>query len=132
KSAHNIIPGSKHDPMPVMCGAIQPDGVAAEFNINPAANVDEFVENIRGVLTELQERIESKNKGLSLIVTPTATFDKGYFNKLPKKAKLLGCEPDYNVYTGKVNPPPETKLPFRTGAGHIHIGWTEGMSATDD
>lgn len=131
-SAHNIIPGSKHNPMPVLSGAIQPDGVAAEFNINPAKTAEEFSANIVDVLQELQSRISSSKKGLTLVVTPTATFNQTYFRKLPAHAKALGCEPDYNVWlNGLANKPPATKEPFRTGAGHIHIGWTEGMKAKD-
>lgn len=133
KSAHNIIKGSKAAPFEVLSGAIQVDGVAAEFNILPAKTADEFHGNIKDVLSELSSRVEEKNKGLKLIVTPTATFDKAYFRKLPKIAKLLGCEPDFNVYLdGKANPPPATKEPFRTGAGHIHVGWGDSFSTTDD
>lgn len=129
RSAHNVIKGDKANPYPVEGGAIQVDGVAAEFNIIPASTASEFHANIRSVLSELKQRVEAKNKGLQLIVTPTAHFDKGYFRKLPARAKLLGCEPDYNVYLdGKANPPPETKEPFRTGAGHIHVGWTQGAN----
>ena len=131
KSAHNVIPGDKSNPFPVLNGAVQVDGVAAEFNIFPAATADQFVGNIRDVLQELSERIEEKNPGLQLIVQPTMTFDKTYFKKLPKKTKLLGCEPDFNVYTGSANPPPASNAPFRTGGGHIHIGWTEGANVND-
>lgn len=128
KSAHRVIPGTKEAPHPVMNGAIQVDGVAAEFNIAPAETAQEFHENIRNVLEELQSRVATK--GLALVVSPTATFDKGYFKNLPKKCKELGCEPDYNVYSG-INEKPRTKEPFRTGGGHIHIGWTDGQSIND-
>lgn len=131
RSAHNVIPGSKEHPCEVLSGAIQVDGVAAEFNINPAETAKEFVDNIRDVLTELAARIETKNPELQLIVNPTATFDKHYFRKLPQRVKMLGCTPDYNVYTGHANPPPATKEPMRTGGGHIHIGWSRGESVTD-
>lgn len=129
RSAHNVIPGSKEDPHPVLSGAIQPDGLAAEFNINPAKTAKEFSENIIDVLSELSNRVEQK--GLSLFVSPTATFEARYFKKLPKAAKRLGCEPDFNVYSGTANLPPATKEPFRTGGGHIHVGWTDGMSVND-
>lgn len=133
RSAHNVIKGTKEAPFEVLNGAIQVDGVAAEFNILPAETADQFHGHIRDVLSELASRVEAKNKGLRLIVTPTAHFDKAYFRKLPAKAKLLGCQPDYNVYLdGKANPPPATKEPFRTGAGHIHVGWGSGMNPSED
>ena len=46
--------------------------------------------------------------------------------KTPDEAKILGCEPDYNAYTGDLNQPPNANTRMRTCAGHIHIGWTEG------
>lgn len=131
RSAHNLIPGSKHNPTEVLSGAIQPDGTAAEFNIHPATTAEEFCENIKNVLTELQDRISAKNKDLRLVVTPTALFDKEYFRKLPGKAKLFGCEPDMNAYTGEFSGPPPTKEPFRTAGGHIHVGWDQGLSVND-
>lgn len=130
-SAHDVIPGDKNAPFNVHQGAIQVDGVAAEFNIYPAKTASEFMDNIKTVLREMSDRIETKNPDLSLIVSPTATFEEKYFKKLPKSAKLLGCTPDMNVYMGQKNPPPATKEPFRTGAGHIHVGWTSGELLDD-
>lgn len=131
RSAHNLIPGSKHDPCPVMSGAIQPDGTAAEFNIEPASTAEEFSNHIKDVLTELKDRLKSKKPTWDLFVVPTATFDKKYFKRLPAVARALGCEPDFNIYTNDMNPPPATKEPFRTGAGHIHVGWTIGQNPKD-
>lgn len=130
RSAHTIVKGTKHDPFPVLNGFVQVDGVAAEFNINPAKTADEFHGNIRDVLSELSERVSEE--GYSLRVIPTATFDKQYFRRLPPYAKLLGCSADYSVYSGTANPPPATKEPFRTGAGHIHVGWTENANPAED
>lgn len=131
RSAHNVIPGNKTNPMPVLNGAIQVDGVAAEFNIDPADTAEAFSGHIKDVLTELQERVEAKGKGLQLIVQPTMHFEPGYFKKLPKAAKELGCEPDYSAYTSHPNPKPNHKVTFRTGAGHLHIGWTQGENPHD-
>ncbi len=132
-SAHNLVPGSKQQPTPVMQGAIQPDGVAAEFNINPATSAGEFSANIISVLVQLQETINQKNKDLQLYCSPTATFGQDYFKKLPHKAKLLGCEPDFDAWDdGRVNPKPKTNKPMRTGAGHLHLGWTKDQATTDE
>ena len=67
-----LIPGTKADPFEVKGGAIQVDGVAAEFNINAAKNFKEFYGNIKGVLKYLNKEIRSKNENLRLTPVPTA------------------------------------------------------------
>ena len=130
-SAHDIVPGSKKEPTPVLHGSVQPDGCAAEFNIHPAKSVGEFQMYIKDVLSELSSRVNSTNPDLQLVVRPTATFDAEYFSTLPRKALHLGCEPDFNAWTGKRNRRPRTTKPFRTGAGHIHIGWCDKQDTND-
>ena len=43
KSGHGLIEGGKENPYPVERGAVQVDGMALEFNIDPAADEDNFV-----------------------------------------------------------------------------------------
>jgi hypothetical protein len=126
-SVHSLLPGTKWNPVRVPKGAIQVDGVAAEFNIDPASTENEFIDNISHVRRLLDLVLSSKSSDLKLYATPCAFFQVGYFNGLPETVKALGCEPDFNAYTGKPNPKPETNEPFRTGSGHIHIGWTDGI-----
>lgn len=126
-SAHDLIPGSKHQPHRVERGALQPDGVAAEFNTDPAATADEFLANIDQVIEQLQSTFKTLRPDLTIAITPTATFEKEYFDGLPLVATILGCTPDYNAYTGGENDPPSTTEPFRTGSGHIHVGWGRGF-----
>lgn len=126
-SGHDAIPGTKRQPFLVNRGAVQVDGVACEFNIDPCRTQQQFVENITTVRSTLDLMIQ-KSKGGLLRTTPvpTAIFDAKYFASLPTEARALGCEPDFNAWNGgKRNPKPHTKLPMRTGAGHIHLGWTE-------
>lgn len=130
-SAHDIFPGTKELPEPVEGGAIQVDGVAFEFNINPASSFSEFSGNIRKVLSISRGILESHNDKYRLFSTSTATFDRGYFDALPDHTKALGCEPDFNAYTGQENPKPTTTEPFRTGSGHIHVGWGNGFDKED-
>lgn len=130
-SAHDLVPGSKQSPHPVTSGALQPDGVAAEFNIDPASTSEEFVTNISTVMKKLQEQIASIRPDLVIAISPTAVFSEEYFKSLPDSAKDLGCTPDFNAYTGKQNSPPSTSEPFRTGSGHIHVGWGEGFLRAD-
>lgn len=54
------------------------------------------------------------------------------FNKADPKNKILGCDPDYNVYTGKRNSIPSRiqDQPVRTVGGHIHIGICPKINGT--
>lgn len=121
-SAHNLMPGTKAEPARVNFGAVQVDGVAAEFNIDPASSAEEFSQFRNDVVNQMLEMIR-QHGSYHLVAQPTAYFDKEYFDSLPAEVKLLGCTPDYNAWTGAANQPPSTDEPFRTGGGHLHIGW---------
>lgn len=132
RSAHDLIPGTKDNPFIVPDGAIQVDGVALEFNTNPASTPVEFLTNIKSVMDSLQKEYQKSAPDLKIAITPTAVFEQKYFDTLPDEPKLLGCTPDYNAYTGGQNEPPSTTEPFRTGAGHIHVGWGEYLRVNSD
>lgn len=131
-SVHEILPGTKTAPCKVPKGAVQVDGVAAEFNIEPSRTMDDFVSNIHTVLHYMREIINGNAQGVELVAEPTATFGQTYFDSLPYTVKQLGCEPDYSAYTGKANPKPETDKPFRTGSGHVHIQMLENHQFIND
>lgn len=120
--ADGIIPGTKEEPHPVKCGAVQVDGMAAEFNINPVTTFDEFEYNIVTVMKELRKFLP---KGHTLKLLPSVTFSKEVWSKAPTRAKILGCTPDFDAWSGGVNRPPNgAKIPrMRTASGHLHIGW---------
>lgn len=123
-SGHNMIPGTKDKPYKVPFGAVQVDGTALEFNIDPASSAEEFLHNVKAVQKELKKMLP---KGYELVATPVARYDPKYFaEKIPEEAKKLGCDPDFNAWTGQMNEVPNSRdITFRTAAGHIHIGWTE-------
>ena len=120
-SAFGLVKGDKLNPHKVKHGAVQVDGMALEFNIDPATNKEEFVNNIQAVMATLQGMVPE----YELAAVPTAHFGAEYIATQPPEATELGCEPDFNAYTSAVNPKPNADLPFRTGAGHVHVGWTE-------
>lgn len=128
-SAYGAVPGTKDEPHRVENGAVQVDGMALEFNIDPANNEQEFVDNLQSVMGQLQAMVPE----YELHAKPTARFTKAHIAKQPHEALELGCEPDYNAWEdGDVNPRPDADgVNFRTGAGHIHIGWTEGVDTAD-
>lgn len=127
-SAHGLIPGTKEEPFRVECGAIQVDGMAVEYNIDPASNAEEFYQNNMTVLSELKKIIGPKYE---LVAKPWAKFGRKVWETAPDEAKVLGCNPDYNAYTGQTNEPPNAELDFRTASGHLHIGWTQGADVND-
>jgi hypothetical protein len=120
-SAHNLIPGTKENPFKVDRGAVQVDGMALEFNIDPASTEQEFTRNLDTVL----DRIVGMIPGYEIFVEPVAEFGAEYIKEQPKEARELGCSPDFNAYTKAANPRPDGDVPFRTASGHIHIGWTD-------
>jgi hypothetical protein len=127
-SAEGLIPGTKDQPYKVEYGAVQVDGVAAEFNIDPVTNFKDFKRNMLAVQKQLKAMLPS---GYDLVCTPTAKFTPEAWAKVPEKSKVLGCSPDYNAWTKSVNPPPNGTEGVRHAGGHIHIGWTQGAE-TDD
>lgn len=127
-SAHGAVQGTKKNPLKVKDGAVQVDGMALEFNIDPADTPEMFSNNIESVLQTLREMVPE----YSLKPTPVAEFGEEYIRAQPLEALVLGCDPDFNAWKGgKPNLRPDGELPFRTGAGHVHIGWTHDQDVRD-
>lgn len=128
QSAHGLVAGDKKNPYKVHQGAVQVDGMALEFNIDPAKNEREFVENITGVMKIMASMVPD----YELVPVPVAKFTEAVMKKQPKEALELGCEPDFCAWNnGEANPRPNGDVNFRTGAGHVHIGWTNGVDTSD-
>lgn len=128
-SAYNRIPGSKNNPHKVKDGAVQVDGNALEFNTDPAKDVNEFTDKIASVYGQLKDMVP----GYECVAIPHVKFSERDWKELPEEAKQLGCDPDWNAYTQKLNEIPEGTgdIPERDGAGHVHLGWTEGADIND-
>lgn len=127
-SAHGAIPGTKYEPYKVKDGAVQVDGMALEFNIDPASTSEEFIANLTSVMATLASMVP----GYDLVATPVAEFGNEYIKTQPLEALILGCEPDFDAWkNGEINPRPNGDNPFRTGAGHVHIGWTKDADIYD-
>ena len=122
-SAHGIIPGDKENPHKTDGGAIQVDGLAAEFNTDPVPLNDFQAFNVN-IIKQLRHIRSIVPKELSLSIVPVMDYDQAHMDEQPACAKELGCDPDYNAYTLKKNPRPDAdNVLFRSGAGHIHFGW---------
>ena len=126
----DFIPGTKAEPHKVKYGAVQRDGFAAEYNIDPVDNFEDWNRNHKAVQGQLEAMLP---KGYSLVATPAVRFSPEVFDAAPDEAKELGCQPDWNAWEQRINPPP--KLPsdpyLRCAGGHIHFGWTEDEQPTD-
>lgn len=127
-SAYGLVPGSKENPFKVKNGAVQVDGMALEFNIDPAENFDQFEGNMSSVLKAITDMVP----GYEIFIEPVADFGAEYIEAQPKEAKELGCSPDFNAYTKLANPRPDANTPFRTASGHVHVGWTSGVDINNE
>ncbi len=121
KSAFGLIEGDKKNPQKVNRGAVQVDGMALEFNIDPASTETEFVINVQDVYDTICRMVP----GYEVVAVPVADFSEEYLLNQPASALELGCDPDYNAWTNRANPRPDGNRPMRTASGHVHIGWTE-------
>lgn len=118
RSAHGLIPGTKEEPFKVRNGAVQVDGMALEYNIDPVDNADDFVAYNQIVMAQMKEMVP----GYEFAIIPSCKFNGNHFRAQPDEAKELGCTPDYNAYSMRANPRPDNKTTMRTASGHIHIG----------
>jgi hypothetical protein len=127
KSAHGLIVGDKKHPQKVNRGAVQVDGMALEFNIDPAATEDEFCINVQDVFNTMKLMVPD----YEVVTVPVAHFDAEYISNQPAAALELGCDPDFNAWTHMVNDKPNANRPMRTASGHVHIGWTNDQDIND-
>lgn len=117
-SAYGLVKGNKRVPYRVAKGAVQVDGMALEFNIEPASEEQEFLDNLSVVQSELISMIPDHE----FIYDPTVFFPKEITDIMPREALDLGCEPDFNGYDLSINKKPRPIPGMRTAGGHVHIG----------
>ena len=114
------IGGTKTSPREIGGGfALQEDNVTVEFNIPPASSKQQFQASISFMLEFLRAELEPK--GLTLDISATQDFT--LLDLSHPQAQELGCEPDYNAWTGRVNPRPIAPETLRSSGGHLHIGY---------
>lgn len=119
-SSIGLIGGSKEFPKQLGGGfAVQEDNVAVEFNIPVADSKDKFSASI-GYMVDWCKQ-EAERIGLSIMIEPSLDFDSSQL--ADPKAQQLGCDPDYNAWTGEKNPRPDTPPTLRSAGGHLHIGY---------
>lgn len=119
--ACGMIPGTKDAPYPVDGGTVQVDGLALEIGIDPVRTTSAFDLAVSKVMDQLVLMLP---EALALSTTSVADFKAGEYDALPEIYKVVGCDPDYNAYSGTLNEPAEASR-ARMAGGHIHIGWTK-------
>jgi len=127
KSAFGLITGDKKNPTKVPNGAVQVDGMALEFNIDPASSEQQFIHNVTDVFAQIRAMVPD----YEVVAVPVADFSPEYLKTQPAAALELGCDPDYNAWTSSVNPRPDGNRPMRTASGHVHLGWTKDQNIED-
>lgn len=126
ESAHDLVPGSKGIPYKLTYGGVLSDGVAVEFNIDPAESAEVFEININHTLKEIRALVPAKYK---FEYKSTAVFKGDYWKDLPNTAKEIGCDPDFNAFTGnRASRSPKDGI--RHAGGHIHVGWRDPTDIT--
>ena len=116
--AVNMVPGNKKTPHKVERGAVQVDGMALEFNIDPASSYEEF----QGNLDIVQAQLKAMIGDVEFLDVASVIFSEEFLKGVPYENVQLGCEPDFNGYTVSVNPAPNEQSLMRTAGGHVHIG----------
>ena len=89
-SAHNLVPGTKESPFPVKNGAVQVDGMALEFNINPAETFAAFESSLDSVLEQIIRMVpgyeifaDPPNPIAGPLMNSVADFGKAYLDAQP-------------------------------------------------
>lgn len=125
KSAIGKIGGSKRCPAPLDKPGffIQEDNVAVEFNVPPASECREFVENIEWAIHHIGVKLREYEYQIAW--DSSALFSSEELQD--PLARVFGCEPDFNAWkNGMVNPRPHSNSEnLRTCGGHVHIGYPE-------
>lgn len=117
-SGHDLIPGDKQNPHPVPNGAVQVDGLALEFNIDPAESYEQFQGNLDSVKNTLGSMIGDRE----FLQDASVMFDEEFAKDIPPFHMMLGCEADYNGWTLEENVPATGQEMMRTAGGHVHLG----------
>lgn len=123
-SAWGLFPGTKKDPYPLEGGAMQVDGTALEFNIDACTDSKAFNYTIVKVLDQIKDIICKVDSDLGMDFTPLIQYTPERWKDISYRAKVLGCEVDYDLM-GKANRKVNPKR-YRTAAGHVHLGFTKG------
>lgn len=118
-SAIDRIGGSKQQPRRLLGGfALQEDNVLVEYNIPPAKSSSQFVDYNKLMLEEID--YIAKQQGLKSVISSSEEMPEEEL--ADPRARVFGCDPDFNAWELEPNPPPKADNPnLRSAGGHIHV-----------
>ena len=127
-SAEGKIGGSKESPRKLseVGHAVQEDNVMIEYNIPPVVSEDDFVRELNLTKDLIMEHV--LKGAYTMVALPSANLQPE--EVFTEQGQTIGCEPDYNAYTGEMNEVCDLLLEptRRFCGGHIHIGTSTEMS----
>ena len=103
-------------------GGFNRDGMALELNPSPSESIREVAQNLTELLSVAGSM--AMQFGWEISKSLAANVNRALNSTLPQDVFQIGCDPDYNAYTGRVNKvtvDPKLYLD-RFAGGHIHIG----------
>jgi hypothetical protein len=120
----DIFPGTKEKPHTFKdwkAGfAVQEDNVMLEFNIPPAKSASELIDTMAQARKYITDMCKTKDL-MPMWNIPEYKFKP--IDLMTPQAKLFGCEPDLDAYSGGTL---RDSIPdfgfYRTCGGHIHLG----------
>ena len=94
-----VMEGNKLNPTKITDAGhnIQCDNVMVEYGIPPCKTEDEFVENNKIALDYIKSKVAEPND-LEMVIYPAVKFSIN--NLKDDRAKVFGCDPDYNAWLG--------------------------------
>lgn len=110
------IEGTKGNPTILENGGVEIDCCAVEITPFPARSAEQFATNILSLLNEVKKRYSE----VSLETVASIRFKQELLDAIPQ-ANTMGCDPDFNAWTGRKNPRPAPKHGLRSFGGHVHI-----------
>lgn len=106
-------------------GGYLEDGVAIEFNVAPADNIEEVRQRLLNLVSMWEQRFPQHK----LVSSPYADFDKKTL-RTHKKAMEIGCTADLCAWGLRRAPQIREMAATRYAGGHIHVGidpWPDGL-----
>lgn len=97
------------------------DNVLLEMNINPSNSCAGLISSIQDALYRVAQHISP------FVIEPIASMNFPESELKHPDARVFGCSPEFDAYEMCVVPPNHeaTQLPFRSGGGHIHLGYSK-------
>ena len=113
--------GTKEHPLKVADHVwIQEDNVSVEFNFTPTIIKKTWLSRVKSAMNIIDTRAAAQ--GFRIARATAAHYTAEQLST--RQAQTFGCEPDFDLWTGKKNKPANYSGSLRCAGGHIHVGWS--------